>query len=197
MKKIIIATILISAAAVIESGCSSFPSCCVISPPRVSLTGDKTIIERQIVGDYKELEKDAWAVSSSKTTVSGTDTGSTVSAADPEIFRAMKIREYNDEKIRGYKNDGALGETNSGYVQYISADKYQADKEGREAINRLIVEENSARRLIFTRTLMNMNKIAPSADHIDAFGKLFAEEQRAAARKNDWVQDKSGRWIKK
>jgi uncharacterized protein YdbL (DUF1318 family) len=197
MSRIIFRIIIISIAAAGGMRCSSTPSCCVISPPRMSLTGDKTVIERQIIGEYKELEKDAWAISSAKTTIAGTDTGSTVSAADPEIFKAMKIREYNSEKITEYKSSGIIGEALTGYIQIINTEKFKDDPDSGSAAARMVLEENSARKTIFTRTLLNMNKKEPSADQIDAFGKLFAEEKRAAARKGDWFQENSGRWKQK
>ena len=49
------------------TGCSSGPSCITVTPPKVNMTTEKTAIERQIIGEYRELEKDAWAISSART----------------------------------------------------------------------------------------------------------------------------------
>jgi uncharacterized protein YdbL (DUF1318 family) len=198
MKKVsTLVIIMLSVSCAFLTGCSSLPSCCVIAPPKIHLTGEKTVIERQIVGDYKEIEKDAWVISSVQTTLTRSEGSATVSAADKEIFRAMKIREYNNESIRTFKDDGAAGETFNGYVQYIANEKYDRDPDAKGEVQRILSEENSARKLIFQRTLLNSSQKEPTAEEIEAFGKLMAEEQAAAARKGDWIQDKSGRWIRK
>ncbi len=195
--RIFLSGIIISAAVVITR-CSSMPSCCVISSPKITLTGDKTAIERQIVGDYRELEKDSWVISSVKTTVqrSGGGAGTAV-AGDREIFAAMKIREFHRDKVRKYKDRGLLGEANSGYVLYIKSDQVEKDKKEKDLVLMIVENENSARKQIFTRTLFKSKNKQPSDDEILSFGKVFAQEQRALSQKNDMMQDETGRWVKK
>ncbi len=193
--KLIIYCILITAGL---AGCSTTtPSCCVISSPKINLTGEKTVVERQIVGDYKELEKDSWVVSSVKTTVQKKTGAEPVISGDSELVLAMKIREFHSDKIRDYKDRGFIGEANNGYVEYIKSGPSENDKDILELIKRVIKNENNARKTIFTRTLLNANKKPPTDEEIEAFGRIFAEEQRALAQKNDWIQDESGRWVKK
>ena len=80
---------------------------CSIVPPAINLTGGKTIVERQIIGDYRELEKDAWVLSSVQTNVQKSGSEGRGSA-DPELFQAMQVREFHKEKIRKYKDDPSL-----------------------------------------------------------------------------------------
>lgn len=197
MQKTAIITICVTALSMLLKGCSSMPSCCVISPPRIHLTGEKTVIERQIVGDYRELEEDAWVISSMKTTVASAEGLSSTSAADSETLRAMKIREYNSDKITDYKKQGAIGEANNGLLVYMHTDEIEDDPEEKRYLQRLINEENEARLTIFERTLLNINRRQPTGEEIEAFGRLFAEEKRAMAGKDEWIQDSSGRWIQK
>ena len=133
-------------------GCSSkipflkdIPSCCLISPPDVHLTGEKTVVERQIVGDYRELEKDAWIISSVRTNIQrskGTTTG-----GDEYILKALKIREFHEDKIRRYKDQGAVGEKNNGFIAYIRHSKYESDKNLKNILLRVAEEENKARKI--------------------------------------------------
>lgn len=196
MKKNII--IIISAIILISiyTGCSSVPSCITVVPPAISLTGEKTVIERQIVGDYRELEKDAWSISSVKTTTGRSATQGQISG-DPEIVKAVKIRDYISDKILAYKKEGALGESASGYVVYRETKKYESSSDFKKALTLVIDEENNARKTIFTRSLINIEGTEPGKVKVENFGKLFAEEQRAIAEKGDWIQDNSGRWIRK
>jgi hypothetical protein len=183
------------------SGCStgdkSVPSCCLITTPAVMLTGEKSSVESQIVGEYKELEKDAWVISSVKTNVQKGLSAPVAEGSDEELIEAIRIREFHENKIRGYKDEGVIGEKNDGFVQYREAHKYERDSESKKILSVVIEEENKARRTIFTRSLVKSGIEKPGEDEIAAFGRMFAEEQRAAAVKNDWIQEKSGVWVRK
>jgi len=195
MKKIII---LISAISLISiyTGCSSGPSCITVVPPTISLTGEKTVIERQIVGEYRELEEDAWSISSVKTTTGRSLSQGQISG-DPEIVKAVKLRDYNSEKLSAYKREGAIGEASNGYVAYREMRKYETSPDLKKALILVVDEENRARKIIFSRSLFNIDGTEPDKGKLDNFGRLFAEEQRAVAEKGDWIQDNSGRWTRK
>jgi hypothetical protein len=169
---------------------------CTIAPPVINITGEKTVIERQIVGDYRELEKDAWILSSVKTNIQRKGY-TVVIGGDRILFTAMKIREYHMDKIRDYKDEGAIGEMNTGYVQYRSTLKYDRDRDLKELLFRVINEENKARGIIFKRSLIRSGVKDPDNEEIRSIGMKFAEEQRELAQKNDWIQNESGNWIRK
>ncbi len=198
MDRKILFFMIICAAALGLWGCSSIPSCLEISPPDIRLTGEKTVIERQIVGEYRELEKDAWIVSSVKTSVTKTKgTPMVVSGGDEDLFKALKIREFNEEKLRVYKDEGAIGEANSGFAAYIPAQKYEGNAGLKKALMKVLEDENGARASIFERSLAKSGTEKPAPELVAAFAKKFAEEQAALAKKNDWIQDKIGQWVKK
>jgi len=165
-------------------------------PPSLNLTSDKTVVERQIIGDYMELEKDAWIVSSVKTTCS-TGRGASDMTGDPELLKAERVRSFHAERLASYKSEGAAGEGNDGFVAYMKSGKYETDAAQKKIILAVIDEENSARRIIFRRTLFSMNNAEPSAEEVSAFGRLFADEQRSMAARGQWIQEKSGKWVKK
>jgi hypothetical protein len=179
-----------------KSCAASIPSCIEIVPPEIQLTGEKTVIERQMVGDYRELERDAWMVSSAKTNVSKSK-GSPLAGGDEALFTAMKVREFNADKIRGYKNEGAIGESANGLVAYIQNQRYEASPSLKALLLRVIEDENAARNRIFERSLTKSSKEKATDEQIQVFGKKFAQEQVALAIKNDWIQEKSGQWVRK
>lgn len=196
MKKHLAAAILLTLVFYTLTGCKSTPSCLTVVPPEINLTGEKTVIERQIVGDYMELEKDAWSVSSIRTTVGKTD-GGTRGSGDPEIIKAVKVREFHSGRIREYKTEGVIGETASGFITYIEGSQYESSPELKKSLLTVIDEENRARSEIFVKSLAKSGGKEPSKSEIDSFGKIFAGEQRALAQKGDWVQDNSGKWARK
>lgn len=178
-------------------GCSSSSSCISIVPPAVNLTGEKTSVERQIVGDYEEIEKDAWTVSSVKTASGRSQSGGGTMVSDPELLSALKTREFHKGKIRSYKDAGALGEDYNGLLAYRPADRYEGNKAEKDILFSLISGENDARRTIFTRSLVLQGKEKPGEEDVRLFARLFAEEQSRNARKNDWIQESSGKWKRK
>jgi hypothetical protein len=176
--------------------CSSSPSCCSISPPDVHITGEKTVIERQIIGDYMEIEKDAWTLSSIRTTI-GQRNISGKMAGDPELFKYTKIREFHNDKIKDYKSEGAIGENNKGFIQYMETKKYEISPAEKKILVTVIEEENHARREIFSRLIYLSKGSTPEKNEIDGFGRVFAEEQRGLASKDEWIQQNSGKWERK
>jgi hypothetical protein len=176
---------------------TSCSSCISITPPNIVITGERTAIERQITGEYQELEKDAWIVASAPTSVNRTGSDEIAAGGDPELLRALKVREFHKEKIRAYKDEGALGEGYDGYVAYIKNSRYENDSHNKELLMKLVSEENLARKTIFLHGLIQGGKTDPGPEDLAEFGRAFAVEQAALVRKNDWIQDKNGIWSQK
>jgi hypothetical protein len=168
---------------------------CVVVAPEVKLTGEKTIVENQIIGEYKEIEPDAWAVSTMKTYTAKQKTS--VVSADPVFMGAMKMRELNEDAVRRYKNEEAFGESSSGYIVYRSQQKYESDKDLKKVIMNVLDDENKARKTIFERSLVLSGNEKPSDAEISTLAKRFAEDERSRAQKNDWIQGNDGQWQRK
>ena len=172
-----------------------FLQACAIVAPEVKLTGEKTITENQIIGEYREIEPDAWAVSTVKSAVAR-QKGSAVSS-DPALMNALKMRELNEEQVRRYKYEEAAGEASSGYLAYRSVKKYESDKELKKVILSVIDDENKARRTMFERSIILSGKTSASDADIAALAKQFAKDERSRALKNDWIQENDGQWQRK
>jgi len=172
-------------------------SCSTIVPPKMYITGEKTVIESQVVGDYKEIEKDAWAISSVPTHVQKERSKRSTAVGDAELFKAMKIREYHADVIRDYKNEGVIGEAKNGLLEYRHSRTIEEDSDVKRIIMTIIEDENKARTTIFRRTLVLGGKPSPTPYDVQIFGEKFAEEQRDAALAGDWIQNNSGSWFKK
>lgn len=193
--RIIVITIILA----VVTACSSTggPSCIDIVPPEIKLTGEKTILEKQIIGDYEELEKDAWVISTVQNNVQRSEGETFQTSGDPVMFKAMKIREYHSEKIRVYKNEGAIGEANTGYLKYLRTDKYEKDPPEKKILFTVIAEENKVRRIIFIRSLILSGVEKPTEKQIADMGRAFYEDQVESAQKNDKIQEKNGKWTVK
>ena len=182
--------IILAAAAV------SLISGCVIAPPEIRLTGEKTLVENQIIGEYREIEDDAWSVSSVKTGVQRQQ-GARLLSGDDKFVEAMKIRELNAPLVRAYKNEGSVGESAEGFLSYMKIDKYEKDRESRGALKTLIDDENRARRTVFERSLVSTGTTNPTGSDIALMGRKFAVDEQSRSLVNDWIQGSNGKWQRK
>lgn len=165
-------------------------SCVTITPPEITLTGPKTSVERQIMGNYKEIEKDAWLISSAKG--QGTDSGGE-SQKDVAVFRSFAVLETVDQKLRDYQSKGILGENNQGYVEKLSK-KLDANEEIVKDIESVLKKVNNARKLIYQSMLEDVREFQLSLDEV---GAVFAERYQKQAPAGTMIQTPKGQWIKK
>ncbi len=188
----VIAGILYSQAGCSSSGClKGAPSCIEIHPPAINITGEKTALERQLIGEYKEIEKDAWVTSTVMVPSKGERRA--LGAIDESMLRAIQMRELNLDRIRQYKDMGIVGEMYNGYIGIVDEKKLQSIKDN-EVIRSVINDENNARQIIFIKSSDSKDAKDPKAIQ---FGYDFAKEQHAKAKKGDWIQKEDGRWVKK
>ncbi|HOE20668.1 MAG TPA: DUF1318 domain-containing protein [Spirochaetota bacterium] len=199
MKKNVVAIALACIACIVVcmSGCTSsgciqdMPSCLEIYPPAINITGEKTALERQLIGEYHELEQDAWVTSTVMTPSKGNRKA--VINADEELMNAIQIRELNSDIIRLYKDRGLIGEQNNGYIAIVDEKKLQSLQES-DAIRTIVQQENNARSIIFVKSSGATKSNEAKAMQ---FAVEFAKEQQAKAKKGDWIQNNDGRWVKK
>ncbi len=170
---------------------------CKIVPPKLQLTGEKSVVERQLVGKYREIEDNAWAVSTVMTNTQKSSGKQSDAVGDPELFSALKVRELNFERVKSYKREGALGEANNGILVYKENDKYDKDADSKKLLMILLNDENDARRIIFKRSLILSGNSSPTEYDIEEFGKKFAQELIVQAEEDYWLQDKKGNWYRK
>ncbi len=182
---------------IVMSGCTSsgciqdMPSCLEIYPPAINITGEKTALERQLIGEYHELEQDAWVTSTVMTPSKGNRKA--VVNADDELLNAIQIRELNSDTIRLYKDKELIGEQNNGYIAIVDEKKLQSLQEA-DVIRTVVQQENNARSVIFVKS---SGAARSSEAKAIQFAVEFAKEQHAKAKKGDWIQNNDGRWVKK
>jgi len=193
MKNLKVAAVMVFSPALLIN----LSACITIVPPKISMTGEKTVIERQITGDYMELEPDAWVVSSIKTLSGGGSDEFSIDGYDQELINAISIRRFHNDKIVQYKSEGAIGEAATGFIVYRPLPLYEKQKAEKDILMAVIKNENDARLTIFKRSIFLKEKRQPAQNELNSFGQIFAEEQRKSALQGDWVQDTTGKWAQK
>ena len=161
---------------------------CTIIPPKMQLTGERTQLEKQIIGDYRELERDSWAVSNIRTNVAR-ESG-TVSS-DPDTAGAERIRSMNGGRIARYKAEKSVGEGLDGMLKYRPVETYEKNRTLRDELERVIVTENNARRSI----IRNSAKRSGGSEKDEA--ARFAREQQSRAAADELIETSAGVWERK
>ena len=164
---------------------------CVIIPPKIELTGEKTMIERQISGEYRELEDDAWVISSARTNVQKEKSENSVSFSDEEILSAQNIRSMNEERIRRYKDESAVGEGRDGNLKYRTVSVYDKDQRKKTELLAIIETENNARKKIILHYAFKSKRSETEERN------NFAADMREKAKRGDLVENSDGKWVTK
>jgi uncharacterized protein YdbL (DUF1318 family) len=165
----------------------------------VQVVDEKTLLERQILGQYQGLEKDLVLAAS----VRSIDTQGRLAPlpdyppGQRRALEALRIREFYRDDVDALKHDGAIGEGNEGYLvkRDAPADAKAADAK-RVALTGTVLEaENGARKALVDRILETNETLTP-ADR-PKVQKVFAQMNRDAAKDGEWVQAEDGSWTKK
>ena len=173
---------------------------CVGCAFNFELTSQRTALENQILGSYKEIEDDVVLASS----VRGVDasgnrrTTPDLSEMQEKALRAKQNQDFNrddlDElkvdQLLGERADGTLGILPEGVGGFASANP--AKKRLAEV---LIAEENKDRQTIWHRTVQSNENL--SEKDMPEVRKTFAKIARDASPAGTWIQDETGNWLQK
>ena len=162
----------------------------------VQVVDEKTLLERQILGQYQGLEKDLVLAAS----VRSIDTQGRLAPlpdyppGQRKALEALRIREFYRDDVDALKKEGAIGEANNGFlVKKDDAPKLEAKRA--TLLVSVLDAENSARRALIDR-ILETNETLTQTDR-PKVEKVFAQMNRDAAKDGEWVQAEDGAWTKK
>ena len=166
---------------------------CSVRTPEVQVTGQKTALENQILGAYQQIEDDSYMVASTR---SGTGDKKVVLADEKQkVLDAVQSRKFNNDDIVEFKQDGAVGENNQGFLVLRMLPRLDSDPEYRELVQQIVDEENRDRKIIYDRVL-EINPDANKAGQEKVYA-VFAKLNKDSSEKGTWIQLTDGTWTKK
>ncbi len=182
---------------------------CSIKPPEVRLTGEKTALEREIIGTYHQMAEDTWMVASTRSVADRPR--SVMSAEKKKVLEALQQQAFNRDDVEEFKKKAYVGEDNQGLLILMSGDgvqagsgnrdliavkkKEMADPEEKELVQDILQEENLCRQVVMERVveLNEALKKAVSKDVLAVFAKMYQDN----SPKGTWIQNSAGIWVKK
>ena len=134
---------------------------CTIKPPGVTITSEKTSLEKQLLGSFDRAENDPYttaAVWIAQPTSFGTrDTLNIVRAVDPRIIKAQARRRLNAADIDSLKSQGAIGEGKDGLIHLMRTERVLTDSTYSKLANLMIKTENEDRQVILDQYFIARN----------------------------------------
>jgi uncharacterized protein YdbL (DUF1318 family) len=159
------------------------------------VTTQRTALENQVMGSYRELEDDLILLSS----VRGPKTGGTaMSESRKRALDARQNQEFNRDDIDELKDKGLLGETTAGGIALLPkglGNVGSAPKKDVQLAQTLVADENRDRARIWQRIIDANENL--SAKDLPEVRKTYAKLQRDTSRPGQWYQDETGQWTKK
>ena len=163
---------------------------CTVKIPDIKITGEKTALENQVLGEYSKIKEDAWMVASER------GNGQIKITADrKEVVEAIRDREFLKDDINELKIRGLLGEITSGLLEIVDLDDVsKLDKKEQYLIKLLLKKENDARILIMKRIIETDTKFKSSPKEVyQAFFVMNLED----SPDKTLYKNKKGKWVKK
>ena len=188
----------------------------------MTLTGNKTAIERQIIGEQTEIEENVWLISSASVSdrdkildSQGTKEKENVKLENEYAARAFIILKKFGPDLQLLINDEVVGEAMSGKLTNLLESPYQKnipeyiieaynEKYIKDAIKgkkvrslKIVVRQvNYARELLCKSYLINQGQSEFKESEIKKLMIQFGREKIASAKKGAIIEKSSGSWKK-
>jgi hypothetical protein len=192
----------------------------IVVPP-VTITGQKTATEKQIIGEQTELEKDVWMISSAKTTehaeleTKPKAVRESIQKENTYTYRAFLKFELFSAHLAQLKKDRVVGENNKGFVANLFNEKVEIPEEMRKKYDPSLADEPELgrpyRTLIQTVKEINEARMLAAKGYVESqkrANKDFKatekeilasqkEKYQQAALKGEMIQAADGSWSAK
>ncbi|MBN2030438.1 DUF1318 domain-containing protein [bacterium] len=166
---------------------------CSIHAPEVRVTGEKTALEREVIGTYEEMEEDTWMIASTRAVEGESETK--VSPEKRAVLEALQNQKYNRDDIDEFKTKGYVGENNQGLLEIRSLESLEQNPEQIELVRTVVQEENENRKTIMERVI-ELNDSLKKAVREDVLS-IFARINQENSDKGTWIQEPNGSWVVK
>ncbi len=166
---------------------------CSIQAPEVRVTGEKTALEREVVGTYEEMEEDTWMIASTRA-VEG-ESNVAVSPEKRAVLEALQDQKFNKDDIDEFKMKGFLGENNRGFLEIRLLEKLEQNPEEMKLVQEIVQEENENREIVMERVI-ELNDTLKKTVRDDILG-IFARINQENSSEGTWIQELDGNWILK
>ncbi len=166
---------------------------CSIHAPEVRVTGEKTALEREVVGTYEQMEEDTWMIASTRAVEGESEVK--VSPEKRAVLEALQNQKYNRDDIDEFKLKGFVGENNQGFLEIRALESLEQNPEQMELVQTIVQEENEDRETVMERVI-ELNESLKKAVRDDILS-IFAKINQENSAEGTWIQEPNGSWVVK
>jgi uncharacterized protein YdbL (DUF1318 family) len=167
---------------------------CSVKAPEVSVTGEKTALENQVIGTYEQIEEDVWTLTSVRS-VGNTAPQAKMSEDKKKVLEAVQGRKFNKDDVEEFLKAGIVGENNRGFLEIIHPENIGNDETLKKRVEKIVQSENEYRKVIMDRIIL-LNEEAAKAGE-ENVGHIFAKMNQDNVPAGSWIQLDNGEWVKK
>jgi hypothetical protein len=170
-------------------------SCSFRLPEVVNITGEKTSLEKEILGTYHQMREDTWLVASTRAAVETSNSPAAMSPEKKRSLDALREQEFNKDDVEEFKQKGFVGEANDGRLLVRPSEELSRIPETAGLVDEIIREENADRQIIMERVveLNDTLKRAVPRDVSAVFAKMYQDNSPAGT----WMQRPDESWARK
>jgi len=163
---------------------------CTVRIPDIKITGEKTALENQVMGEYAKIKEDAWMIASER------GSGDIKITADRrDVVEAVRDREFFKDDVNELKIKGIFGENQKGLLEIVDQKELdKLDKVNKENADVVFDKENKARTLIMQRIIETDVKFNSAPDEVyESFFNMNLSE----SPQKTYYRNKKGEWVRK
>ena len=165
---------------------------CSIKAPEVRVTGEKTALEREVIGTYQQLQEDTWMIASKR---SASNETVTVAPEKQRVLDALQQQKFNKDDVDEFKKKGYVGENNQGILEIRESKDLKANPGTKTLVDQIVKEENASREVIMNRVVEINESLKQSVRQ--SILAIFAQMNQDNSPVGTWIQRQLGDWVKK
>jgi uncharacterized protein YdbL (DUF1318 family) len=172
---------------------------CTLRAPNITFTQTQTASERQMVGEDREIERDGWLISSTKSSSAGADLWqkdvSEGGKVDKEFLILLKKHAFLSAEIQSYRWSGQIGESSDGKIKRIPGTSSPTGISESE-LGDILAKINATRSQILSYRIKKYEESNPGKNTEEIKTKL-TQYYFERAEIGEWIEPKVGKWEKK
>ncbi len=159
---------------------------CSLQAPELVVTGERTALERQVLGSYQQLNENLWLLASTRQQEDSLQLG----AEQGSLLEAVRRRRFNRDDLISLLASGWLGEGLEGQL-VLRMGRGGIDPHLELVRERVLRQENEDRGVLLDR----LRRLNPGAE--DEVSAVFRGILLDESPNGSWVQLDDGGWKRK
>ncbi|MDP2359286.1 MAG: DUF1318 domain-containing protein [bacterium] len=159
---------------------------CSLQAPEIKVTGERSLLEKQVLGSYQSFGREMWMA----TSLRGLPDSMATAGERENLLKSIRRRRFNQDDRLRLLAAGQLGENRDGRLELLAADLPPGSE--RSLLERVVEQDNQDREVLLAR----LRRLYPEQD-AGELARLFAAIQQDEAPRGARIQRADGSWTAK